>query len=168
VFVPSTIIFRVSDAVPFHIQLSGSNTALQGMFSGEPGPFTHPLHPIQNSPIRVYLWRRVTMRVGDKNARRSIVLVEGTSHPLPSPFHRDAENANANSHALNWEGQVHCTDIATVGSFDAGLVVVKVLRNIHAYNDSIVVEISPPAGSPFRRSFVEHRIKFTANAWNVG
>ncbi|KAJ6573163.1 hypothetical protein DFH09DRAFT_1459640 [Mycena vulgaris] len=57
-------------------------------------------------------------------------------------------------HTLNWEGEARCKDPATVGGFDAGLVIVK---------DSIVVEISPPPGSSLRRTCVEHPIRLTAD-----
>lgn len=63
------------------------------------------------------------MRVGDRNARRSIVLGEGRSEPLPPIFHEPADHGE---HTLNWEGEARCTDDDTVGSFDAGFVVVKV------------------------------------------
>jgi hypothetical protein len=65
------------------------------------------------------------MRVGDRHARRSIILGEGTLRALPPSFH-DSEGLHPkNGQTLHWEGEVRCTDPATVGSFDAGLVIVK-------------------------------------------
>lgn len=63
------------------------------------------------------------MRVGDKNARRSIVLGEGTLRSLPPVFR---EGASSGTEALSWEGEVRCAEDFTVGSFEAGLVTVKV------------------------------------------
>ncbi|KAJ7108749.1 hypothetical protein C8R44DRAFT_296627 [Mycena epipterygia] len=152
-FVPSSRVFCVSTAISFHVQLSGPVALLREMFARGARAFTHPLQSAGDFPIQVYILRRITMRVSDRNARRSIVLGEGTLRPLPPPFH---EGASLDAQTLNWEGEVRCADSATVGSFNAGLVAVK---------DYIVAEISPPPGSAVLRASVEHPIKLTDDGW---
>ncbi|KAJ6604013.1 hypothetical protein B0H10DRAFT_2314352 [Mycena sp. CBHHK59/15] len=112
-FAPSVGAFSVTDTIPFHLQLSGTPSAIDSVF--------HPSHPASNSaarlPIRVHLLRCVTMDAGDRKATRRIVLGEGALRPLrpPPPGAGDCI-------ILNWEGEVRCQDSTTVGSFDAGAV----------------------------------------------
>lgn len=65
------------------------------------------------------------MRVGERNARRSIVLGGGAFFALPPAFH--AGEGNHSRQTLTWEGEVRLSrSAAAVGSFDAGLISVKV------------------------------------------
>ncbi|KAJ6582954.1 hypothetical protein DFH09DRAFT_1437511 [Mycena vulgaris] len=152
-FVLSARVFRISDPIPLHLQVSGPAASLREMFRRGPKAFTHALHTTGDSPIQVYILRRITMRVGDRHARRSIVLGEGTLRALPPAFH---EGVDAGAQTLSWEGEARCIDAATVGGFEAGLISVK---------DSIGAEISPPPGSALRRAFAEYPIRLTANGW---
>lgn len=72
--------------------------------------------------VRVYLYREVAVDVGDRMAKRSIILGEGTLRLLPG-----SEATCTGDLTLNWEGEVRCRDPASVaGSFDCGSVVVRV------------------------------------------
>ncbi|KAJ7099968.1 hypothetical protein B0H15DRAFT_877217, partial [Mycena belliarum] len=152
-FAPASRVFRVSDSIPFHLQVSGPAALIGEMFRRRRHAFTHPPRSAEELPVRVYLLRRVIMRVGDKNARRSIVLGEGTLRSLPPVFR---EGASSGTEALSWEGEVRCAEDFTVGSFEAGLVTVK---------DSLAAEISPPPGSALHRAFAEYPVRLIENGW---
>ncbi|KAJ7457698.1 hypothetical protein FB451DRAFT_1047105 [Mycena latifolia] len=166
-FLPSSRTFRASDVIPFYIQVSGPIAGLRELFSGGPRAFKHPLRSAANFPIQVYILRRVTMPVGERRARRSLVLGEGLSRPLPPTFHQGVVR---NSFTLHWEGELRSTDPSIVGSFDAGAVLVKVYKSFTSvphlthrrHQDSIVAEISPPPGSSLRRGFAEQSISVVA------
>ncbi|KAJ7436735.1 hypothetical protein FB451DRAFT_1306843 [Mycena latifolia] len=152
-FVPSARIFCISDVIPFHLHVSGPVALMREMFQPVPRAFTHPFPSAGDFAVQVCIIRRITMRVGDKSARRSIVLGQGTLRPLPPAFRAGANNE---AEALNWEGETCCTDPGTVGTFEGGLFTVK---------DSLAAEVSPPPGSSLRRAFAEYPIKLTASGW---
>ncbi|KAJ7704291.1 hypothetical protein B0H17DRAFT_921368 [Mycena rosella] len=102
-FTPSVGTFYVADSIPFHLQLSCPGASLDQLFRWS----------ATVSSVRVYILRQVASTVGDRIAKRNVVLGEGTLKLLSGP--------DSNDHTLNWEGKARCEDPASiVESFDCG------------------------------------------------
>jgi hypothetical protein len=121
-FIPSSQIYGVSDAIPFHVQLAGPLSSLLA-FLPSYSDATSSLPPEQ-SVIRVFLLRQVLVEVRGQKGWRNCELGDGKLRALP-PAAANATTKN-DEEVLDWEGEVRCREDITVGGFNIGKLVVKV------------------------------------------
>ncbi|KDQ25454.1 hypothetical protein PLEOSDRAFT_1019990, partial [Pleurotus ostreatus PC15] len=180
--VPAAQIFGLEEAIPFHIQLTGTIASLRAFLPQSTE--VYPLSPIDTtstvdtsatllrlsrsssytppSPkpvIRVFLLRQISVQVRGQKAWRNCTLGEGKIWPLPPPAGSmdclvpEREEAN-----LDWEGEVRCNRNTMVGGFNAGQLAVK---------DFIVLALTPPDphSSPLLEFQYAHPIRFVTDPW---
>lgn len=75
--------------------------------------------------MRVYLLRQVSTKVRGQRAWRNKVLAEGTLRAIGAPL-TFSERADSEVCALDWEGELQCSEDVSVASFAAGELSVKV------------------------------------------
>ncbi|KAJ7078660.1 hypothetical protein C8R44DRAFT_825197 [Mycena epipterygia] len=140
-FIPSALIYGLSDIILFHLQISGPAAILRELVRP-------PLRPKSQDPARVYLMRRISLFVRGDRQQRDIEIGQGLLSMLPPPI--SSMEFNSQSAVLDWAGEIQCDDSITAGAFDVGTVYVK---------DFIVVSI--PAWN------VEHKhpIRFVTDTW---
>ncbi|KAF9043484.1 hypothetical protein BDZ89DRAFT_1199214 [Hymenopellis radicata] len=151
-FVPSIQTFSVTDAIPFHVQLTAPLKSLQLFFPS--GALPQSLHPSAPSPsyssvppspfpsnspssISVYLLRQVIVELNNRTFTRSTVIGSGSLRAVPPPLSRSPPRREDH---MDWEGEVRCNSDVKAGGFVAAGVTVR---------DYIVADLQPPADSPF-------------------
>ncbi|KAJ6508378.1 hypothetical protein C8R45DRAFT_441230 [Mycena sanguinolenta] len=142
-FIPSALIYGISDSIPFHLQISGPATKLMQLVRPPSSKFK------TQSPVRVHLMRRVSLFVCGERQCRSISFGEGALSILPPPICY-SEKSGPHEASIDWAGAVQCDDGITVGTFDSGTLYVK---------DFIVVSI------PAWNMEHEHQIQFVSDTW---
>ncbi|KAJ6585316.1 hypothetical protein B0H19DRAFT_1109202 [Mycena capillaripes] len=141
-FIPSALIYGLSDSIPFHLQISGPAATLLGLVRPS-GRYT------TEKRVRVHLMRRVSLFVCGETQHRCLSMGEGALSVLPPPI-SCFEEPNSHEAAIDWAGTVRCDASITAGTFDAGALYVK---------DFIVVSI--PAWNMEHK----HRVRFVSNTW---
>jgi hypothetical protein len=116
-FIPGARVYSVTDTIPFHLQFSSSPCSLQNII-------TPP--SCGDVIIRVALLRQVAVETRGQTTMQNTVLAEGKLSEIPPLVSSPCEPGD--SIHLDWEGEVRCSNITSVGSFDAGNVMVKVGR----------------------------------------
>ncbi|KAJ7867984.1 hypothetical protein B0H13DRAFT_2064882 [Mycena leptocephala] len=137
-FIPSALIYGLSDSIPFHLQISGPTTLLLGL-----------IRPSAQSEVRVHLMRRISLFVRGERQHHNISIGEGALSVLPPPISY-SEESNLDEATIDWAGLVQCDDSITAGTFDSGALCIK---------DFIVVSV--PAWNMEHK----HRIRFVTNTW---
>jgi hypothetical protein len=121
-FIPAAQIYGVSDTIPFHVQLTAPSSSLLA-FLPSYSDATSSASP-DTSPIRVFLLRQVLVEVRGQKGWRNCELGNGNLWALPPV----AANAiGENDESLDWEGEVRCRADTTIGGFNIGNLVVKVI-----------------------------------------
>ncbi|KAJ7263176.1 hypothetical protein B0H12DRAFT_1269074 [Mycena haematopus] len=142
-FIPSALIYGLSDSIPFHLQICGPATKLMERIRP-----SSPKSDTKNH-VRVHLMLRVSMFVCGERQHRNITIGEGVLSILPPPMCY-SEKFGPHEACVDWAGVVQCDDSITVGSFDSGILCIK---------DFIVVSI--PAWSVEHR----HQVQFVSDTW---
>ncbi|KAJ6584091.1 hypothetical protein DFH09DRAFT_1144252 [Mycena vulgaris] len=137
-FLPSVLVYGLSDRIPFHVQISGPAAILLGLVRT-------PL-PSQNL-VRVHLMRRISLFVRGERQHKDIGIGEGVVSGLPPPI---SSVENSHEATIDWAGEVRCDDNITAGTFDVGALCTK---------DFIVISISAWD--------MEHRypVQFLSDTW---
>jgi hypothetical protein len=122
--------FCLSEPIPFHIQLCGSQESLQHFYGSVPEPVLPGKRPRRRqyaARIRVFLARQIYLEINGRQSWRTITVGEGTLRPIPplESAHPDAEAAEV---SVDWDGEVRCKSDVTCGSFSISRLVVKVGR----------------------------------------
>lgn len=117
-FIPSVLIYGLSDSIPFHLQSSGPAAILKGMIQ--------PLFAESKTqhPVRVHITRRVSLLVRGERQHRNIDIGEGVLSILPPPCY--SELLDPRDASVDWAGVIQCNDITATGTFDSGILYVKV------------------------------------------
>ncbi|KAJ7723341.1 hypothetical protein DFH07DRAFT_759527 [Mycena maculata] len=154
VFLPSVQIFGIKDSIPLHVQLSGSLATLQEfVLPCRPHPGNPEQNGHQNSPIRVYITRMVSVKYGTKTTWRLQRVGEGRFRALPpsANFACDCQSACESSclQILDWEGEVRCYPDVTVGGFQSLGLTLK---------DFITLELVPHKPASSALLTVQHAI----------
>ncbi|KAJ7367298.1 hypothetical protein DFH08DRAFT_837071 [Mycena albidolilacea] len=142
-FIPSVLIYGLSDSIPFHLQSSGPAAILKGMIQ--------PLSAESKTqhPVRVHLTRRVSLLVRGERQHRNIDIGEGVLSILPPPCY--SELLDPRDASIDWAGVIQCNDITATGTFDSGILYVK---------DFVVVSI------PAWRLEHKFQIQLVSNTWH--
>ncbi|KAJ7160037.1 hypothetical protein C8R46DRAFT_361703 [Mycena filopes] len=137
-FIPSALVYSVSDIIPFHLQITGAPAVLATLVS------TSAKLPA----VRVHLMRRVSLFVRGQTQHRTLDIGEGVLSALPPPMEESSfYGAGA---AMDWAGVVRCDETVGVGTFDAGVLYIQ---------DYIVVSI------PAWKVEHKHSIRFVSHTW---
>ncbi|KAJ7791226.1 hypothetical protein B0H14DRAFT_2936568 [Mycena olivaceomarginata] len=142
-FIPSVLIYGLSDSIPFHLQSSGPAAILKGMIQ--------PLFAESKTqhPVRVHITRRVSLLVRGERQHRNIDIGEGVLSILPPPCY--SELLDPRDASVDWAGVIQCNDITATGTFDSGILYVK---------DFVVVSI------PAWRLEHKFQIQLVSNTWH--
>lgn len=116
-FIPSALIYGLSDTILFHLQISGPTAILRELVRPPP-------RPKSQDPVHVYLMRRISLFVRGDRQRRDIEIGQGVLSMLPPPI--SSMEFNSQNAVLDWAGEIQCDDSITAGTFDVGTVYVKV------------------------------------------
>jgi hypothetical protein len=144
-FVPSNPTYWISEAIPFHIQISSSLGTLRELFlpSTKKKGSGHVLQPQDTNPksmgreeatMRVYIARDITVKMRGKKASRTAVVGSGMLRPVP-PTDLGGTSTPCSSVCLDWEGEVKCSAEVRCGGFDVGYLDVKVGKLDTSRND---------------------------------
>ncbi|KAF7348302.1 hypothetical protein MSAN_01783900 [Mycena sanguinolenta] len=142
-FIPSALIYGLSDSIPIHLQISGPATKLMQLVRPPSA------NSKTQSPVRVHLMRRISLFVRGERQCRNITIGEGVLSILPPPICY-SEKCGPHEASIDWAGAVQCESTITVGTFDSGMLYVK---------DFIVVSI--PAWSIEHK----HQVQFVSDTW---
>ncbi|KAJ7268850.1 hypothetical protein B0H12DRAFT_1009679 [Mycena haematopus] len=160
--IPSVQAFCISEAIPFHIQLCGSQESLQRFYGSAPEPVVPGKRPPRrrefSAIIRVFLARQIYLQINGRQSWRTITIGEGTLRPIPPLESLDPEAAEANEVAVDWEGEVRCKNDVTCGSFSINRLVVK---------DFIIFALTPAnvRASPLLPIQHAHPIRLVTDSW---
>ncbi|KAI0069720.1 hypothetical protein K474DRAFT_1748055 [Panus rudis PR-1116 ss-1] len=143
-FIPSVLIYGLSDTIPFHLQLQGSPAALHADLDPSLPWYTDARS--DKPVVRVYYLRQILVKVNGQKAWRNVVLGEGKMCPVENQYHASPDAEQRGELALDWEGELRCESDATVGGFNIGALVVK---------DFIMVELKPASAET--SSLLEHQ-----------
>ncbi|KAF8843375.1 hypothetical protein BDN67DRAFT_897307 [Paxillus ammoniavirescens] len=158
-FIPSVQVYALSDTIPFHLQIRGSPASLipfleQNQTSGVPS------HSGGGVTIRVYLLRQTAIRIHERSLASSRVLGEGKMEPLLSKHHAfQRHSLGEGLDSLDWDGELRCSDNATVPTFVTNQVYIK---------DLITMSITPrqPLKSPLLGVKHCHPIRLVTDPWS--
>ncbi|KAF8214890.1 hypothetical protein K438DRAFT_765054 [Mycena galopus ATCC 62051] len=142
-FIPSALIYGLSDTIPFHLQITGPAAKLLGLVR------TSSVKSKAQGPVRVHLMRRVSLFVHGERRHHDTSIGEGVLSVLPPPISY-SEKLNPHEASVDWAGMVRCDESVTAGTFDSGVVYVK---------DFIVVSI------PVWNMEHKHPIQFVSSTW---
>ncbi|KAF5393217.1 hypothetical protein D9757_000706 [Collybiopsis confluens] len=152
-FIPSVGAFGLSDAIPFHIQLSSNLTSLRLMI-----PEDLP-DKKRSRQVRVLITRQIMVQVNTRKCWRTRILGEGIVRALPPPFAlRPWNSGEDEEECIDWEGEVRC-DHVEHGGFNVGSVIFK---------DYIVFVLTPPNARtcPLLMHQYSQPIKLVTDAWH--
>ncbi|KAJ7901978.1 hypothetical protein B0H14DRAFT_2669328 [Mycena olivaceomarginata] len=133
--IPSVQTFCLSEPIPFHIQLCGSQESLQHFYGSVPEPVLPGKRPRRRqyaARIRVFLARQIYLEINGRQSWRTITVGEGTLRPIP-PLESAHPDADAAEVSVDWDGEVRCKSDVTCGSFSISRLVVKVGRRFHYF-----------------------------------
>ncbi|KAJ7143058.1 hypothetical protein C8R44DRAFT_692597 [Mycena epipterygia] len=129
-YLPRRSVFRITDTIPFHVQMSGSMDSLREVFirrdvdqpkSGKSSP--------EAPVIRVFILRQVTVNIGTivENNKR-IILDEGLSASGPPAIQNWVQDSphQSSSETLNWSGELRCQERRMVESFETANISISV------------------------------------------
>ncbi|KAF9242654.1 hypothetical protein BU15DRAFT_43937 [Melanogaster broomeanus] len=160
-FVPSVQTYALSDTIPFHIQIRGSPASLVPFLEqNQAGGVTDRSSGVA---VRVYLLRHIGARIHDQSVTSTRVLGEGKMNPsrsLPSKHHTLQRHLLGEGlDCLDWDGELRCSEDATVASFTTSQLFVK---------DFIVLSITPrqPLKSPLVAVKHSHPIRLVTDPWS--
>ncbi|KAF9220885.1 hypothetical protein BS17DRAFT_786128 [Gyrodon lividus] len=160
-FIPSVQIYALSDAIPFHLQIRGSPASLVPFLEhSQTGGVTSDSGG--GVAVRVYLLRQTGIRMYEQSLSSSRVLGEGEMEPsqsLPSKHHTFQRHPLGEGlDSLDWDGELRCSEDATVASFITSQLHVK---------DLIVLSITPrqPLRSPLLAVKHCHPVKLVTDPW---
>ncbi|KAF8210418.1 hypothetical protein K438DRAFT_1809663 [Mycena galopus ATCC 62051] len=157
--IPSVQTFCISEAIPFHIQLCGSQESLQHFYGTAPEPSLPEKRPRRrqySAIIRVFLARQIYLQINGRQSWRTITVGEGTLRPIPP---HESLNPDAEAEvAVDWEGEVRCKDEVTCASFSINRLVVK---------DFIIFALTPAnaRASPLLPVQHSHAIRMVTDGW---
>ncbi|KXN85328.1 hypothetical protein AN958_11428 [Leucoagaricus sp. SymC.cos] len=163
--VPSNPTYCLSDAIPFHIQLSSSLGTIRELFP----PSSQFLQPRQTQDkkqkamrrgvaMRVYIAREIMVAIRGKKVYRTVAIGSGTVKAIP-PTDLGRISVPPEDVCLEWEGEVKCWDQVTCGGFNVGCLNVK---------DYIVLALTPPLSKTYPELVelqIAHPVKFVTEPW---
>ncbi|KAF9220884.1 hypothetical protein BS17DRAFT_287879 [Gyrodon lividus] len=158
-FIPSVQIYALSDTIPFHLQILGSPTSLLPFLEqSQTGGVTS--NPSSAVTVRVYLLRQTGVIIHGQNISLSRVLGEGKMEPsqcLPWTHHATQQHPLGEGLGfLDWDGELRCSEDATVASFITSQLYVK---------DLIVLSITPQ--EPLKLAVKHcHPIRIVTDPWS--
>ena len=131
-FVPVARVYGLSDAIPFHVQLSGSLNSIRSflMLSQADGPSPSPVLRPSNLPqttVRVYLLRHVSIDIRGYKSSRNTIIAEAQLREIPPTTDSCYESPDIVH--LDWEGELSCSEDIIVGGFTTSNIVMKVTRH---------------------------------------
>ncbi|KAJ3922887.1 hypothetical protein F5877DRAFT_32829 [Lentinula edodes] len=164
-FVPSERKFGLVDKIPFHVQLTGSESSLLKLYSHllteqSSSSSALPVRPRVFNPdserflsLNVTLNRQVCVDVRNQAVWRNFVIGEGRVHPLPPHFEPDRRTGY-----LDVVGDIKCSPEVEHGSFDVG-------------RDFLLLQIAPVipsdnAKSPFFPLKIAIPISLVSESWS--
>ncbi|KAJ6517381.1 hypothetical protein C8R47DRAFT_960429 [Mycena vitilis] len=149
VFTPASDVFPLEEAIPVHVQLSGTVASLREFLPDAAGK--------SRSLIEVTLVRQMRLHLGERVEPTRITAARTVLLPSP-PGAASVWDGSAAS--LDWIGELRCSVDITVGSFEAGILQVQ---------DFIVVDVLEPAGpkSQFARARHARPIRLVTDPWPV-
>ncbi|KZP28291.1 hypothetical protein FIBSPDRAFT_780038 [Athelia psychrophila] len=124
-YIPSTRIFGVSSAIPFHIRLAGPLASLRTLYAQNTAATAN------SNIVRVQLMRNIHANSYGSQVRKTTPIGEGELYALP-PRNPGPDGAEV----LEWEGNVRCTVDVSVGGF--------AVDDILTIRDYMVLHVHPP------------------------
>ncbi|KAJ7664505.1 hypothetical protein DFH06DRAFT_1324054 [Mycena polygramma] len=149
VFTPASDVFPLGEAIPVHVQLSGTVASLREFLPDAAGK--------QRSLIEVTLVRQMRLHLGERVEPTRITAARAVLLPSPPTAASVWDGSTA---SLDWVGELRCSTDITVGSFEAGILQVQ---------DFIVVDVLEPAGlkARFARARNARPIRLVTDPWPV-
>ncbi|KAJ7143026.1 hypothetical protein C8R44DRAFT_846717 [Mycena epipterygia] len=129
-YLPRRSVFRTTDTIPFHVQMSGPMDSLRDLFIGRDVDQPKSGKSSPEAPvIHVFILRQVTVNIGTivENNKR-IILGEGLSASVPSAIQNSVQQSphQSSSETLNWSGELRCQEGRVVEGFETANISISV------------------------------------------
>ncbi|KAJ7091251.1 hypothetical protein C8R44DRAFT_817459 [Mycena epipterygia] len=161
--IPSVQTFCLTENIPFHIQICGSQDSLRVFYGSIPSESLqegkkNPRRRQYAAIIRVFLARQIYVEVNGKQSWRTLTVGEGQLRPIPPVVAYNEADVDSNEVAVDWEGEVRCRSDVTCASFNISHLVVK---------DFIIFAITPAnlRSSPWLPIQHAHPIRLVTDGW---
>ncbi|KAH7927815.1 hypothetical protein BV22DRAFT_1118028 [Leucogyrophana mollusca] len=159
-FIPAIQVYALTDTIPFHLQLRAPRPSMIS-FLGQPQYSKTPSGSAgtgAGTAIRVYLLRQTTIKLYESTTTTSRVLGEGKLRASQTKSPCCGEPAKDGLDALDWEGEIRCSEDVTIASFATSQAIVK---------DFIVLALTPtcPQVSSLAPLKHYHPVRLVTDPW---